>query len=215
MKKLTIEANEITALTRESISTKAAVTIESKADIKFSTEAKSFEPWNEEFRKVRTLNINGEPWFVGKDVCALFGDKNHKRSLGRIDNEDKKKVELIDSLNRKQIATVINESGLYSLLFSMQPQKAQNNGIPDEYPIEIQQKIEKIRRFKRFVTSEVLPSIRKHGAYFTSEALYNLMRDPRELAKLLNTLADEQSVKYTQPEAVNEIIDVSETGKSP
>ena len=142
-----------------------------KADSKSSMDATAFETWSEEFKKVRTLDFNGEVWFVGKDVCTLFGDKNHKRSLGRVDDEDKKKIELIDSMKRKQTATVINESGLYSLLFAMQPQKAHNNGIPDQYPIQIRQRIEKIHRFKRFVTSEVLPSIRKHGAYFTSEVL--------------------------------------------
>lgn len=161
------------------------------------------------------MYINGELWFVGKDICALFGDKNHKRSLGRIDDKDKRKVELIDSMNRKQTATVINESGLYSLLFAMQPQKAHNDGTPNEYPIEIRRRIEKIRRFKRFVASEVLPSIHKHGAYFTSEVLYILMKDPRELAKLLNTLTDEQSAEYTQPKATNDIIYDPKNQKSP
>lgn len=115
-------------------------------------------------------------------------------------------------MNRRQTATVINESGLYSLLFAMQPQKAHNDGLPDEYPIEIRQRIEKIRGFKRFVTSEVLPSIRKHGAYFSSNALYNLMR---ELAKLLDMLADEQDVKEAKAKTYNEIIDVLENKKTP
>lgn len=212
MKKLKIKAEEITVPTREIIHGEAAISISAKADSKSSTEDKALELWNEEFRKVRTLDINDELWFVGKDVCTLFGDKNHKRSLGRIDDEDKKKIELIDSMNRRQTATVINESGLYSLLFAMQPQKAHNDGLPDEYPIEIRQRIEKIRRFKRFVTSEVLPSIRKHGAYFSSNALYNLMR---ELAKLLDMLADEQDVKEAKAKTYNEIIDVLENKKTP
>lgn len=182
---------------------------------RYTAESEVLDAWGEEFKKVRTLDIDGEPWFVGKDVCTLFGDKNHKRSLGRIDDEDKKKVELIDSMNRKQTATVINESGLYSLLFAMQPQKAHNGGIPDEYPIEIRRRIEKIRRFKRFVTSEVLPSIRKHGAYFSSEVLYNSMIDPRELAKLLNTLADEQGMKHTPLKATVGENFISENGKAP
>lgn len=118
-------------------------------------------------------------------------------------------------MNRRQTATVINESGLYSLLFAMQPQKAHNDGIPDEYPIEIRQRIEKIRRFKRFVTSEVLPSIHKHGAYFSSDALYNLMREPRELAKLLDMLANEQGMNEAKAKTDNEIIDVSENKKTP
>ena len=147
---------------------------------------------HEEFGEIRTLNIDGEPWFVGKDVCIAFGDKNHIRSVGRVDEVDKRKVELTDSLNRKQSATVINESGLYALLFAMQPQKAHNDGVSDEYPIEIRERIEKLRKFKRWVTAEVLPSLRKHGAYITAQTLHKTMSDPRELAKLLTTLADEQ-----------------------
>ncbi len=147
---------------------------------------------HEEFGEIRTLNIDGEPWFVGKDVCIAFGDKNHIRSVARVDDIDKRKVELTDSMNRKQNATVINESGLYALLFAMQPQKAHNDGVSDEYPIFVQQRMEKLRKFKRWVTAEVLPSLRKHGAYITAETLHKTMSDPRELAKLLTTLADEQ-----------------------
>ncbi len=147
---------------------------------------------HEEFGEIRTLNIDGEPWFVGKDVCIAFGDKNHIRSVARVDDIDKRKVELTDSMNRKQNATVINESGLYALLFAMQPQKAHNDGVSDEYPIFVQQRMEKLRKFKRWVTAEVLPSLRKHGAYITAGTLHKTMSDPRELAKLLTTLADEQ-----------------------
>ncbi|MDE7398898.1 MAG: hypothetical protein K2N06_05150 [Oscillospiraceae bacterium] len=185
------------------------------AEIEPSTNAEAFEPWGEEFKKIRTLDINGELWFVGKDLCALFGDKNHKRSLGRIDDDDKKKVELIDSLNRKQIATVINESGLYSLLFAMQPQKAHNGGASDEYPIEIRQRIEKIRKFKHWVTSKVLPSIRKHGAFFTTETLNNSLTDLRELARLLNILADEQNDNYALSESLDKPLLFIKEEKSP
>ena len=147
---------------------------------------------HEEFGKVRTLNIDGEFWFVGKDVCKMFGDSNHNRSLMRIDDEDKRMVELTDSLGRKQTATAVNESGLYALLFAMQPQKAHHDGTPDEYPIEIRQRIEKLHRFKRWVTAEVLPSIRKHGAYIAAETMNTIMSNPRELAQLLFALAEEQ-----------------------
>lgn len=138
-----IKTNEITMSTMDDSSKEEVGSISIEADSKSLAEIVSFDAWREEFRRVRTLDINGELWFVGKDICALFGDKNHKRSLGRIDDEDKRKVELTDSMNRKQTVTVINESGLYSLLFSMQPQKAHNDGIPDEYPIEIRRRIEK------------------------------------------------------------------------
>lgn len=118
-----------------------------------------------EFGNIRTLTIDGEPWFVGKDVCAVFNDKNHNRSLGRIDSGDKISLPIKDSLNRTQKAVFVNESGLYSLLFSMQPQKANNDGVSDAYPIEIQQRIEKLHQFKHWVTAEVLPTIRKTGGY--------------------------------------------------
>ena len=83
---------------------------------------------NDEFGSVRTITIDNEPWFVGKDVCNAFGDKNHNRSIGRIDDEDKMENEIIDSLGRKQKAIFVNESGLYSLLFAMQPKKANTDG---------------------------------------------------------------------------------------
>ena len=155
---------------------------------------------HEEFGEVRTLNVEGELWFVGKDVCKIFGDSNHNRSLGRVDDEDKKSVELIDSLGRKQTVAAINESGLYSLLFAMQPQKAHHADDPNEYPIETQHRIEKLRGFKRWITAEVLPSIRRHGAYLTAEAMSRLRNDPRDLAKLLYALADEQESRRTLEE---------------
>lgn len=127
---------------------------------------------NAEFGSVRTANINGIPYFIGKDVCEMFGDKNHNRSLGRIDSEDKTKVDLIDNLGRKQSVIAINESGLYALLFAMQPQKANNGGVSDAYPIEVQERIEKLHKFKRWVTSEILPTIRKTGGYVNNDDLF-------------------------------------------
>lgn len=120
---------------------------------------------NEEFGSIRTFVKNGEYWFVGRDVCNAFQDKNSNRSIGRIDDCDKRSLKIKDSLGREQTVTVINESGLYALLFAMQPQKAHNYGVSDEYPIEIKERIEKLRRFKRWVTHDVLPTLRKTGSY--------------------------------------------------
>ena len=120
---------------------------------------------NEEFGSIRTFMKNGEYWFVGRDVCNAFQDKNPNRSIGRIDDCDKRSLKIKDSLGREQTVTVINESGLYALLFAMQPQKAHNHGVSDEYPIEIKERIEKLRRFKRWVTHDVLPTLRKTGSY--------------------------------------------------
>lgn len=68
---------------------------------------------------MRTVVIDNEPWFVGKDICVMFGDKNHNRSLSRIDDVDKRPIEIKDSMGRNQSAIFVNESGLYALLFSM------------------------------------------------------------------------------------------------
>lgn len=122
---------------------------------------------NPEFGKVRTEIIDGEVWFVGKDICTCFNDKNHNRTLAKVDTIDKMTIPIKDRMNRTQHITVVNESGLYSILFTMQPQRARKNGVSNEYPIGIEERIQKLRRFKRWVTSEVLPSIRKTGSYST------------------------------------------------
>lgn len=120
---------------------------------------------NEEFGSIRTFVKNGEYWFVGRDACNAFQDKNPNRSIGRIDDCDKRSLKIKDSLGREQTVTVINESGLYALLFAMQPQKANKDGVSNAYPIEVQERIEKLRRFKRWVTHDVLPTLRKTGSY--------------------------------------------------
>jgi prophage antirepressor-like protein len=120
---------------------------------------------NEKFGSIRTFVKNGEYWFVGRDVCNAFQDKNPNRSIGRIDDCDKRSLKIKDSLGREQTVTVINESGLYALLFAMQPQRANKDGVSNAYPIEVQERIEKLRRFKRWVTHDVLPTLRKTGFY--------------------------------------------------
>lgn len=146
---------------------------------------------NAEFGEIRTIQINNEPWFVGKDICQAFGDKNHNRSLGRVDEIDRTQWDIKDALGRNQKILLINESGLYSLLFAMQPQKANNDGVPDAYPIEVRQRIEKLHKFKRWVTSEVLPSIRKHGMYATDK----LLEDPDFAISVLQQLKAEREEK--------------------
>ena len=102
---------------------------------------------NEEFGLIRTTIIDGEPWLVGKDVAERLGYKNTKDALLRHVDEEDKGVVKHDTLGGKQEMTVINESGLYSLIFSSRLPKA--------------------KEFKRWVTSEVLPAIRKTGSYNT------------------------------------------------
>lgn len=133
---------------------------------------------NKEFGNVRAVIANDLPWFVGKDVCEAFGDTNYRRSLSNIDESDKG-VSQIDTPGGKQNMVVINESGLYSLLFQMQPQKAKGVSQNDTL---VNERIEKLHRFKHWVTSEVLPSIRKNGGYIAGQ---ETLSDDELLSKAL------------------------------
>ncbi len=108
---------------------------------------------NEEFDTVRTLTIDGEPYFVGKDVADILGYTNPQKAIrNHVDDEDKGVNELFTP-GGKQEVTVINESGLYSLILSS--------------------KLPTAKRFKHWVTSEVLPSIRRHGLYAIDDIINN------------------------------------------
>ena len=127
---------------------------------------------NEEFGEIRTMNIDGEPWFVAKDITDVLKYSNSRKAISdHVDAEDKG-VTKCYTLGGAQNLTIINESGLYSLILSS--------------------KLPSARKFRHWITAEVLPSLRKHGAYITAQTLHKTMSDPRELAKLLTTLADEQ-----------------------
>lgn len=120
------------------------------------------------FGQIRMVMVDDEPWFVGKDICEVFGDTNYRRSLSNIDDSDKG-VSQIDTPGGKQKMTIVNESGLYSLLFQMQPQKAKGVSQNDAL---INERKEKLHKFKRWVTSEVLPTIRKTGGYVNNDELF-------------------------------------------
>lgn len=121
---------------------------------------------HEQFGSIRTVAINDEPWFVLKDVCAAFGEQNYRRVSGRLEEEEKG-VSQIATPGGNQNMTVVNESGLYSALFAMQPEKAR--GVSDEY---IEQRQAQLKQFKRWVTAEVLPTIRKTGGYVNNDELF-------------------------------------------
>lgn len=125
---------------------------------------------NEEFGNVRSLMIDNEPWFVGKDVAEALGYKNVRDSLARhIDSDDKRDgVVIHDSMGREQKPIIINESGLYSLILSS--------------------KLPSAKKFKHWVTSEVLPTLRKTGSYA------KVPTDPRELL-MLTIKAHEQTAQ--------------------
>lgn len=129
---------------------------------------------NPEFGSVRTLEVNGEPYFVGKDVAEILGYAKPENAVStHVDDEDKTTT-LIQGTgsNYKSKAVIINESGLYSLILSS--------------------KLPKAKEFKHWVTSEVLPSIRKHGAYMTDEALHRAITEPDFLIQLATELKEEQ-----------------------
>lgn len=160
---------------------------------------------NEQFGSIRAVEVDGEPWFIAKDVCESFGDMNHIRSVGRIDDSDKRSVPIVDNLGRTQTATAVNESGLYSLLFSMQPQKANNGGVSDAYPIEVQDRIANLRNFKRWVTHDIIPSIRKHGGYLTPDKIEEALLNPDVLIRLATELKTAQEQRKAL-EAQNSIL---------
>ena len=114
-------------------------------------EVKVFKnPVHPEFGNLRTIEIDGEPWFVGKDVAAALGYTKERNALDKhVDKDDALKRGVTDSMGRTQQMTIINESGLYSLILSS--------------------KLPSAKEFKHWVTSEVLPSIRKNGAYIRNQ----------------------------------------------
>lgn len=135
---------------------------------------------NEEFGEIRTITINNEPWFVSKDVAFVLGYSNPRDAISKhVDVEDKG-VAKCDTLGGSQDLTVINESGLYSLILSS--------------------KLPTAKKFKHWVTSEVLPTIRKHGAYMTDEKAFDVLHNAGGLADLLQQAAEQLKQKDVQIE---------------
>ena len=134
---------------------------------------------NPEFGKVRTVEINGEPWLVGKDVAAALGYQNPQRAIrDHVEDEDKGVTEMVTP-GGKQSVPIINESGLYSLVLSS--------------------KLPGAKKFRRWVTSEVLPSIRKTGHYTAKPMTDYQMESIRvRKAQLLERLAKEYDGTYRQ-----------------
>lgn len=128
---------------------------------------------NPEFGEVRTVEIDGEPWFVGKDVADALGYERPTKAIqDHVDSEDRDEVPIQDSIGRMQNTPIINESGLYSLILSS--------------------KLPNAKQFKRWITADVIPSIRKHGAYATPITIENIINNPDFGIELLKTLKDEQ-----------------------
>ena len=141
----------------------------------------SLQVFNYQNKEVRTELINGEPWFVAKDVCLILDIFNTSDALTRIDN-DEKGIVSIDTLGGKQDLQIINESGMYSLVLGSRKPEA--------------------KQFKKWLTQEVIPSIRKHGAYMTPATLEQALTDPDFIIKLAMQLKAEQAkIKALEPKA--------------
>ncbi|GEO64432.1 phage antirepressor [Companilactobacillus nantensis] len=135
---------------------------------------------------VRIILYNGEPNFVGIDITNTLGYSNGRDALKRhVDEEDKSTVVISDGTSGNPRKIVINESGLYSLILSS--------------------KLPSAREFKRWVTSEVLPTIRKHGAYLTDSAIEQTLTDPDYLIKLATQLKTERNGRLIAEQQVNEL----------
>ena len=129
---------------------------------------------NKSFGRIRTLAINNEPWFVGKDVAEILGYAKPENAIANhVDEEDKTSTLIQGSgSNYKSKAIIINESGLYSLVLSS--------------------KLPSAKEFKRWITHEVIPAIRKHGAYMTEDTLEKALTSPDFLIQLATQLKEEK-----------------------
>ncbi len=124
--------------------------------------------------EIRAIQIDGEPWFVGKDVAEILGYTRPTKAIqDHVDDEDKDEVPIRDSIGRMQKTPIINESGLYSLILSS--------------------KLPTAKKFKRWVTSVVLPSIRKHGMFATEKTIDQMLEDPDTMIKVLTEMKEERA----------------------
>lgn len=134
------------------------------------------------FGKVRTTEINGDVWFVGRDVATALGYSNPRKAIADHIYEEDKGVTKCYTLGGTQEITVINESGVYALVFGS--------------------KLPKAKEFKRWVTSEILPSIRRHGAYMTDDILAKTIENPDFLINLLTEMKEEKQRRIAAEEKI-------------
>ena len=144
---------------------------------------------HEMFGDIRAIEKDGEPWFVGKDVAVALGYSNASKAvMVHVDEEDKQKVMLkADSQNGNVVTatTLINESGLYSLVLCS--------------------KLPQAKVFKHWVTAEVLPSIRRHGAYATAPTIEKIIASPEFGIALLKNLQQEQNMRREAEQRVRKL----------
>lgn len=122
---------------------------------------------------VRTIEKDGEPWFVLKDVCEILGLGTPARVSERLDKDEVSLAHLIDSIGRKQETTIINESGLYNVIL--------RSDKPEAKP------------FRKWITAEVLPAIRKTGAYMTPQTIEQILTNPDTIISLATQIKELQA----------------------
>ena len=125
--------------------------------------------------EVRTIQNDGEPWFVLRDVCNVLGLGTPARVAERLDPDEVSQTHITDSVGRQQETTIINESGLYNVIL--------RSDKPEAKP------------FRKWVTSEVLPTIRRHGLYATPDTVEKMLADPDTTIKLLETIKQERAAR--------------------
>lgn len=156
---------------------------------------------NKQFGEVRVVEQNGEPWFVARDLSRILGYTSLERMYDHVDKDDKVNIDpqsqqfqgscengaILEPNPNVRRMTIINESGVYSAIFGS--------------------KLPQAKSFKRWVTSEVLPSIRKHGAYMTPETIEEAILNPDTIIKIATALKEEQD-KNKALEAANSALTV-------
>ena len=143
---------------------------------------------------VRTVIINNDPWFVAKDVCEALEINNTSDTLKKVLDDDERGIDTIYTPGGPQQVSIINESGLYSLILRSRKPEA--------------------KKFKKWVTEEVLPTIRKHGIYATGEKLLELISKPENALKVFQALKDEQDKRKSLEAKIEEDAPYTEFGKS-
>ena len=133
--------------------------------------------------QVRILtDKKGEPWFVAKDVCNVLGITNNRDAIGELDTDEKNTVVITDGIPGNPNKTIVSEAGLYRLVMKSRKPKA--------------------KEFKRWVTHEVLPSIRRHGVYATDVTIDSILNDPDFGIRLLTNLKDERARRREAERAI-------------
>jgi anti-repressor protein len=141
-------------------------------------------PFSYNSKQVRTIIKDGEPWFVAKDICDILEISNPRDAVSRLDEDEKGAVGITDAIGRVQQTTIISESGVYDLVFTSRKPEAEN--------------------FKRWVRKEVIPSIRKHGAYMTPETIEKVLMDPDTIIRLATELKEERQRRLAlEPKAAS------------